>query len=676
LGWALGLGLPVAAPRGASAKLGSSLLEKTWGAEETAAAAEASEVAYSSFLDLVDAGKVDVVRFSSSGKSVLAELSEPTELQRSPGRAGGKDGAGGESDKEEVTKVKCLLPPPGDAALLPLLRKAGVLILASQEPASKLEAGIEVYQTVIEPAIFLGLLFVLMSQLGGGKGGPFGIGKSKAKMYKEGDTGVTFSDVAGCDEAKGELVEVVDFLKNPGKYAKIGGRVPRGVLLSGPAGTGKTLLAKAVAGEAGVPFYSVSGSEFVELFVGLGAARVRDLFEEARKSAPCIIFVDELDAIGGRRGGASPAGGGSNEEREQTLNQLLTEMDGFQSAAESSRTVMVLAATNRPDVLDPALKRPGRFDRQVVVGRPDRRGREAILKLNARLIEVSADVDLSVIAARTTGFSGAELANLVNEAALLAARASKTAADYKCFQEALERVVAGIERPSFVVSPGEKRIVAFHEAGHAIVGEIARGDGLDGLHGSSSSVRTQKISIVPRGGSALGYALRMPEEDKFLMAEEDIRSFIAMALGGRAAEALVFGRLTSGAADDLQKATQSAESMVCRYGMCREMGPRAIEEEQGENYLGGSGPGRRAISNDTLELTDRSIANILSSGERAASEILKANRDVLDLLAATVLDEEVVEGAALDTILSAVKVPPAAKTWLHTGVYTADPDVN
>lgn len=370
--------------------------------------------------------------------------------------------------------------------------------------------------------------------------------------------------MAGVDEAKAELEEIVQFLKTPERYTSLGARIPKGVLLVGPPGTGKTLLAKAVAGEAGVPFFSISGSEFVELFVGVGSARVRDLFEQAKKQSPCIIFIDELDAIGKSRSSGGFYGG--NDEREQTLNQLLTEMDGF---GADGTTVIVLAATNRPESLDPALLRPGRFDRQVLVDRPDKIGREAILKIHARKVSLDPSVDLSVIAGRTSGFAGADLANLVNEAALLAARAGRSAVVMADLSEAIERVVAGLEKKSRVLNENEKRIVAYHEVGHAIVGALA-----------PSSGKVEKISIVPRGMAALGYTLQMPQEDRFLMSKEDMEAQIATLLGGRSAEEIIFGSITTGAANDLQRATEMAEKMVTSYGMSQVLGPLAYQQQQ------------------------------------------------------------------------------------------------
>lgn len=494
---------------------------------------------------------------------------------------------------------------------------------------------------VIPPLIFVGIFQFFMNRGGGGMGGPQGalsISKSKAKVYVEDDeTKVSFADVAGVEEAKTELEEIVEFLKNPQRYNDIGARIPKGVLLVGPPGTGKTLLAKAVAGEAGVAFFSISGSEFVELFVGAGAARVRDLFEQAKKKAPCIIFIDELDAIGKSRANGGFAGG--NDEREQTLNQLLTEMDGF---AAGDATVIVLAATNRPETLDPALLRPGRFDRQVLVDRPDLPGRLKILEIYAAKVKIDAEVDLKAIATRTPGFAGADLANLVNEAALLAARNKRTTVAQADFGEAIERVVAGLEKKSRVLSDKEKKIVAYHEVGHALVGALMPGGG-----------KVAKISIVPRGMAALGYTLQMPTEDRFLMSETELRDQIATLLGGRAAEEVVFGSITTGAANDLQRATDLAERMVTTYGMSDVLGPLAYEKGGQNNFLGDGGMmnPRRSVSDETAKAIDVEVKGIVEQGHQQALAILKQNRELLETISQEILEAEVIEGETLQQLL-------------------------
>lgn len=494
---------------------------------------------------------------------------------------------------------------------------------------------------VIPPLIFIGVWRFFLARNGGPQGA-LSIGKSKAKVYVEGETGkITFDDVAGVEEAKAELVEIVDFLKTPKRFTDLGAKIPKGVLLVGPPGTGKTLMAKAVAGEAGVPFFSISGSEFVELFVGVGSSRVRDLFDQAKKQAPCIIFIDELDAIGKSR--ASSGFYGGNDEREQTLNQLLTEMDGFDAGAS---TVIVLAATNRPETLDPALLRPGRFDRQVLVDRPDLKGREAILQIHARDVKLSDAVDLKQIATRTPGFAGADLANLVNEAALLAARRNSTQVEQQDFGEAIERVVAGLEKKSRVLSDKEKEIVAYHEVGHALVGAVMPG-----------SDQIEKISIVPRGMAALGYTLQLPTEDRFLRDEAELKGQIATLLGGRSAEELIFGRITTGASNDLQRATDLAEQMVTTYGMSKVLGPLAYDRGQRNAFLDtGMANARRPVSDDTARAIDAEVKELVEEGHQRALAILQDNRSLLETLAQQLLQTEVMEGDALRAQLQQVQL--------------------
>jgi cell division protease FtsH len=494
---------------------------------------------------------------------------------------------------------------------------------------------------VIPPLIFIGVWRFFLARNGGPQGA-LSIGKSKAKVYVEGETGkITFDDVAGVEEAKAELVEIVDFLKTPKRFTDLGAKIPKGVLLVGPPGTGKTLMAKAVAGEAGVPFFSISGSEFVELFVGVGSSRVRDLFDQAKKQAPCIIFIDELDAIGKSR--ASSGFYGGNDEREQTLNQLLTEMDGFDAGAT---TVIVLAATNRPETLDPALLRPGRFDRQVLVDRPDLKGREAILQIHARDVKLSDAVDLKQIATRTPGFAGADLANLVNEAALLAARRHSTQVEQQDFGEAIERLVAGLEKKSRVLSDKEKEIVAYHEVGHALVGAVMPG-----------SDQIEKISIVPRGMAALGYTLQLPTEDRFLRDEAELKGQIATLLGGRSAEELIFGRITTGASNDLQRATDLAEQMVTTYGMSKVLGPLAYDRGQRNAFLDNGMPNsRRPVSDDTARAIDAEVKELVEEGHQRARSILQDNRSLLETLAQQLLQTEVMEGDTLRAQLQQVQL--------------------
>ncbi|AFY43476.1 ATP-dependent zinc metalloprotease FtsH [Nostoc sp. PCC 7107] len=507
---------------------------------------------------------------------------------------------------------------------------------------------------VAPPLIFFGVWGFLMNRQGGGPAA-LTVGKSKARIYSEGSTGVKFPDVAGVDEAKAELEEIVDFLKNATKYTNLGAKIPKGVLLVGPPGTGKTLLAKAIAGEAGVPFFSISGSEFIELFVGVGAARVRDLFEQAKQQAPCIVFIDELDALGKSRGGAGGFVGG-NDEREQTLNQLLTEMDGF----DANTGVIIIAATNRPEVLDPALRRPGRFDRQVVVDRPDKIGREAILKVHARSVKLADDVNLATIAIRTPGFAGADLANLVNEAALLAARNNRPAVIMADFNEAIERLIAGLEKRSRVLNETEKKTVAYHEVGHAIIGALMPGAG-----------KVEKISVVPRGVGALGYTIQMPEEDRFLMIEDEIRGRIATLLGGRSAEEVVFGKVSTGASDDIQKATDLAERYVTLYGMSDKLGPVAFEKTQ-QQFLDGYGNARRAISPQVAQEIDNEVKQIVDNAHHIALTILQQNRDLLEETAQELLHREILEGKDLRDRLTQAKAPEDLTEWLRSGNVSPD----
>lgn len=538
--------------------------------------------------------------------------------------------------------------PIFDLDLPKLLEEKGVEFAAA--PPAKNGWITSVLGWVVPPLIFVAIFQFFMNRGGGGPQGALSIGKSKAKVYVEGESAkVTFADVAGVEEAKTELVEVVEFLKTPDKFTAIGARIPKGVLLVGPPGTGKTLLAKAVAGEAGVPFFSISGSEFVELFVGVGSARVRDLFEQAKKQAPCIIFIDELDAIGKARSTNSAFGG--NDEREQTLNQLLTEMDGF---AAGNTTVIVLAATNRPESLDAALLRPGRFDRQVLVDRPDLSGREAILNIHSQKVKLGPDIDLKAIATRTPGFSGADLANLVNEAALLAARNKRLTVAQEDFLEAFERVVAGLEKKSRVLNEKEKTIVAYHEVGHAIVGALMTGGG-----------EVAKISIVPRGMAALGYTLQLPTEDRFLLDESELRGQIATLLGGRSAEEVVFGSITTGASNDLQRATDLAERMVTTYGMSKVLGPLAYDRGQQAMFLSdGMGNARRAVSAQTAEAIDREVKEIVETAHQQALDILKANRELLETITQKLLETEVVEGEALHNLLAEVQPLDKVAAWV------------
>ena len=494
---------------------------------------------------------------------------------------------------------------------------------------------------VVPTAVFFGVWFFVIRRLAEkqGVGGFMSIGKSRAKVYVEKNTGVTFADVAGVDEAKAELQEIVAFLKDPQGYGRLGARMPKGVLLVGPPGTGKTLLAKAVAGEAGVPFFSISGSEFVEMFVGVGAARVRDLFEQARATAPAIIFIDELDALGRARGSLGPVGG--HDEREQTLNQLLSELDGF----DSSSGLVLLAATNRPEILDPALLRAGRFDRQVLVDRPDKAGRVQILRVHVKKIRLDEKVDLDQVAALTTGFSGADLANLCNEAALAATRRGAAEVGLADFTTAIERIVAGLEKKNRVLNAREREVVAYHEMGHALVALAL--PGTDPVH---------KVSIIPRGIGALGYTIQRPTEDRFLMTREELEHKIMVLLGGRAAEKLVFGHLSTGAADDLAKVTDIARDMVTRYGMVEDLGYVAYEAPQPRfldlpGYVQGGPP----VSPDTQQRIDEAVRAIVMSAFDRATAILAEHREVLERCARELLARETLDEAALATLTAGVR---------------------
>jgi len=487
--------------------------------------------------------------------------------------------------------------------------------------------------------VMIAVVMFFMRQMqggGGGKGGPMSFGKSKARLLSEDQVKTTFADVAGCDEAKEEVSELVEFLRDPGKFQRLGGRIPRGVLMVGSPGTGKTLLAKAVAGEAKVPFFTISGSDFVEMFVGVGASRVRDMFEQAKKHAPCIIFIDEIDAVGRHRGAGM---GGGHDEREQTLNQLLVEMDGF----EMNDGIIVIAATNRPDVLDPALLRPGRFDRQVVVGLPDIRGREQILAVHMRKVPMGDDVDAAVIARGTPGFSGADLANLVNEASLFAARAGKRVVEMKEFELAKDKIMMGAERKSMVMSDKEKLNTAYHEAGHAIVGRIV-----------PEHDPVYKVSIIPRG-RALGVTMFLPEEDRYSLSKRALTSQICSLFGGRIAEEMTLGfdGVTTGASNDIMRATQLAKNMVTKWGLSEKLGPLMYAEEEGEVFLGRSmGSQHSNVSADTAKLIDSEVRSLIDHCYGTAKQILADNRDKLDLMAEALMKYETIDAEQIDDIMN------------------------
>ena len=589
------------------------------------------QVPYSQFLEQVQADKV-----------------EQATIGREQIRYQLKEGATSESQESRSFET---IAVPQDQKLVEILRQHNVEFTGS---LSDTEGG-GALGWLVMLLLFFGFWIWLLRRAaaGGGAGGPaaFNVGKSKARIYSEGKTGVKFDDVAGVDEAKAELQEVIDFLKNSQKYTRLGAKFPKGILLIGPPGTGKTLLARAVAGEANVPFFSLSGSEFIELFVGVGASRVRDLFKQAKENAPCIVFIDELDALGKSRGGGNSMVGGSNDEREQTLNQLLNEMDGF----EPNIGIILIAATNRPEVLDPALQRPGRFDRQVVVDRPDKIGRKAILAVHVPNVKLADDVDLDKLAIRTPGFAGADLANLVNEAALLAARQDQDTVTMADFNEAIERVIAGLKKKSRVLTDTEKKTVAYHETGHALVGSLIPGAGI-----------VEKISIVPRGVGALGYTLQLPEEDRFLVGEDEIRGRIAIMLAGRSAEELVFGKVSTGASDDIQKATDMAERFVTIYGMSDKLGPIAFDKPQSQ-FLAGMGSPRRSVSPQVAEAIDQEVKTIVDGAHQMALKILDHNREILEQTAQVLLEEEVLEAQALLEKLEQMQRPKGLDEWLRTG---------
>jgi cell division protease FtsH len=512
------------------------------------------------------------------------------------------------------------------------LMKYGVTVEAKPEEEPSLLMNI--FVSWFPMLLLIGVWIFFMRQMqGGGRGGAFSFGKSRARMLDENQNQVTFADVAGVDEAKEEVSELVDFLRDPSKFQKLGGRIPRGILMVGNPGTGKTLLARAIAGEAKVPFFSISGSDFVEMFVGVGAARVRDMFEQAKKNAPCIVFIDEIDAVGRQRGAGL---GGGNDEREQTLNQLLVEMDGF----EGTSGVIVIAATNRPDVLDPALMRPGRFDRQVVVPLPDIRGREQILLVHMRKVPIAPDVNASIIARGTPGMSGADLANIVNEAALFAARRSKRLVDMDDFEEAKDKIYMGAARKSMVITPEDKKKTAYHESGHAIIGSVL--PGCDPVH---------KVTVIPRG-RALGVTWALPEQDRYSLYRDEMLAQIAMLFGGRAAEELFIGNMSTGASNDFERATQIAREMVTRYGMSDVMGPMVYGDNEGEVFLGRSITTHKNLSDATLQKVDLEIRRIIDEQYALARKILEENRDKVEAMTKALLEWETIDADQIGDIMA------------------------
>ena len=524
---------------------------------------------------------------------------------------------------------------PSDDSLIPTLRARDIEIKAELPPQPPWWTTI--LSSLLPMLLIVGIWFMLMQQSQGGGGRVMNFGKSRARRYDEDNIKITFKDVAGADEAKQELEEVVEFLKHPKKYNDLGAKIPKGVLLYGPPGTGKTLLAKAVAGEAGVPFFSISGSDLVEMFVGVGASRVRDLFEQAKKSAPCIVFIDEIDAVGRQRGAGL---GGGHDEREQTLNQLLVEMDGF----GANEGIIMIAATNRPDILDPALLRPGRFDRQIVVDRPDIKGRQEILKVHVKGKPISPEVELGVIARRTPGFTGADLSNLVNEAALMAARKNKNKIDMPEMEEAAERVIMGPERRSRVISDKEKRLTAYHEGGHTLVGMLL--DNTDPVH---------KVTIIPRGRAG-GYTLSLPKEDRYYATRSEMLDELKVLLGGRVAEALVLKEISSGASNDLQRATSLARQMICEYGMSPELGPMTFGHRQDQVFLGRDIGRDKDYSEEVAAKIDKEIRKFIDEAYQKTESLLNENMDKLHLIADALIERETLEGEEIDQLMKYGKI--------------------
>ncbi len=560
-----------------------------------------TELSYTEFLNLVEKGKIKTVTIE--GNEISGVLSN---------------------------KKVFFTYAPQDDSLIPTLRKAGVRIKV--KPHEENPWYLSLLASWLPIIVLVGIWIFFMRQMQAGSGRAFSFGRSRARMFTGEQVKVTFEDVAGIEEAKEELQEIIEFLRDPQKFTKLGGRIPKGVLLIGPPGTGKTLLAKAIAGEAGVPFFSISGSDFVEMFVGVGAARVRDLFNQAKKNAPCIIFIDEIDAVGRHRGAGL---GGGHDEREQTLNQLLVEMDGF----EGNEGIIVLAATNRPDILDPALLRPGRFDRQVVIPPPDVKGRESILKVHTKRIPLAKDVDLSVLARGTPGFTGADLENLVNEAALIAARQGKSQVEMEDFEEAKDKILMGRERKSAVISEEERRLTAYHEAGHTMVAKLL--PGTDPIH---------KVTIIPRG-QALGVTQQLPLDERHTYSKEYLLKRLTILLGGRAAEEIVFNQCSTGAGNDIERATELARRMVCEWGMSDTLGPVAFGQRQGHVFLGKEITQIRNYSEATAIAIDNEVRRIVLECYQKAKKILEDNIELLHKLANTLLEEETLDGATIDKIL-------------------------
>ncbi|MBM3422910.1 MAG: ATP-dependent zinc metalloprotease FtsH [Chlorobi bacterium] len=585
------------------------------------------EIPYSTFRKYIEENRIESVRISP--ERIYVELkSQPEKKSAAPEPAEKEPGL--IIPRSSTPENEVFVTPVRDDELIGLLESKGIKY---QGLPSNTWLG-ELLQWILPFALLIGIYFFFFRRMGGPGSQFMNIGKNKAALYENLDehTRITFKDVAGLDEAKAEVMEVVDFLKDPKKYTKLGGKLPKGVLLVGPPGTGKTLLAKAVAGEADVPFFSISGSDFVEMFVGVGAARVRDLFRQAKEKAPCIIFIDEIDAVGRSRGKGAMMG--ANDERENTLNQLLVEMDGF----ATDKGVILMAATNRPDVLDSALLRPGRFDRQIMVDKPDLKGRIDIFKVHTKNMSLSPDVNIKALASQTPGFAGAEIANAANEAALLASRRNKQSIEMKDFEDAIERVVAGLEKKNKVINPREREIVAYHEAGHAIVSWMM-----------PENDPVQKISIVPRGMSALGYTMNIPLEDRYLMTKNELSARICGLLGGRIAEQIVFGEISTGAQNDLEKVTGIAYNMVMVYGMSEKLGNLSYYESNNP-YSGGPGINKK-YSEETAQLIDSEVKAIVEKARQKVTELLTTNRDRLETLAKELLSKEMLQYCQIEEIL-------------------------
>ncbi|MEM1032907.1 MAG: ATP-dependent zinc metalloprotease FtsH [Myxococcota bacterium] len=585
-------------------------------------------ISYTDFLALVEADKGE----AHVEKVTIKEGEYKVTVKKPDGQAERKIAQGPvEVDNEVIEK----------------LRKNEVAVTFEKDDSSPFWSGALV--TILPMLLLLGMFYLFMRQLQAGGGKAMSFGKSKARMLNESANKVTFDDVAGVDEAKDEVEEIIAFLKDPKKFQRLGGRIPKGVLMVGPPGTGKTLLARAIAGEAGVPFFSISGSDFVEMFVGVGASRVRDLFEQGKKHAPCIIFIDEIDAVGRHRGAGL---GGGHDEREQTLNQLLVEMDGF----ESNEGVIIIAATNRPDVLDPAILRPGRFDRRITVSRPDVRGREAILSIHTRRVPLAPDVEMGTIARGTPGFVGADLENLVNEAALLAARQDKEFVEMSDFEMAKDKVLMGTERRSMVIGEEEKRTTAWHEAGHTLVAKLLE-DHTDPVH---------KVTIIPRG-PALGLTQQLPKADRLSMSKQYAKAKIAVLMGGRVAEEIVFGHYTTGASNDIKQASDIARRMVTEFGMSEKLGPVAYGGDDQEVFLGRDfNSGSRNYSETTAKLIDEEVANLIREGEAEARQLLTDHRETLDRMSEVLLERETLDRAEIEALVDGTELPERKEVKIPT----------